>query len=232
MKPFNFQTRSLTSNGRSLENSLHQHADRGALVQSQRRPAAEHHPAEPRSRCGLYWKSGGGLTFSVTDSSGQTFEASSNLTLADGSWHHVIGVWDGYTLSIYIDGVQAGMAKPVGMGPLDTSTSLLTLGNSTAGVNGFDGSVDEVMLFPRGFTRQEAANLYALGNRVWEAATVTDPSAATSPWTYSLPDGLEGLYEIDLRGWTNGATGRIIPTPGWPGRAKSTCWRRASRSRL
>ncbi len=127
---------------------------------------------------GLYWKTAGGLTFSVTDGSGLTFEASSNLTLADGSWHHVVGVWDGYTLSIYVDGVQAGFAKSVGMGPLDTSTSLLTLGNSTAGVNGFDGSVDEVMLFSRGFTRQEAANLYALGNRVWEATAVSDPSAA------------------------------------------------------
>ncbi len=154
----------------------------------------------------LYWKTAGGLTFSVTDSSGQTFEVSSNLALTDTNWHHVVGAWDGTTISIYIDSVLAGSYVPAGMGLLDTSSSQLTLANSVAGVNGYVGYIDEFLLFPRGFTDQEAANLYGLGMRAWKYAVLDDYSAPITPWTYTLPAGLEGLYEIDLRGiddWDN-----------------------------
>jgi hypothetical protein len=152
----------------------------------------------------LYWNAGGSLVFSITDSNGLTSETTTKLSYADGGWHHVIGTWDGYVQSIYIDGAQAGFAKPTGMGLLDTSTSLLTLGNSAAGVNGFYGSIDEVMLFPRCFTTQEVANLYHLGNIAWDSATVNDPNSAVSTWSYTLPSGLEGLYEIELRGTDDG----------------------------
>jgi hypothetical protein len=163
----------------------------------------------------LYWKSSGGLTFSVTDSTGKTFEASSNKTLADGGWHHVLGVWDGTNFSIYIDGALAGTSKIYGlMGLMDTSTSLLTVGNSAAGVNGFGGAIDEVMLFQRGITSQEAANLYKLGNITWNSATVSGPNNPVSTWYYPLPSGLEGLYEIELRG-IDDAGNRNDNTQSW-----------------
>jgi hypothetical protein len=146
------------------------------------------------------WKTKGGVTFSVTDNIGQTFEASSNLELSDGQWHHVAGVWNGTALYIYIDGVQVGTQKPTGMGLVDTSTSLLTLGNNVTGVNGFSGWVDEVYFFLRGFTNQEAAYLFGLGNRTWNLANLAGEGLPVTTWSYALPSGLDGLYEIDLRG--------------------------------
>ncbi len=147
----------------------------------------------------FYWKAAGGLTFSLTDSSGHVSEAVSNRTLTDSQWHHVVGVWTGLANYIYIDGVQVAAGK-VALGPLDTSTSLLTLGNSALGGNAFGGWVDEVYLFPRAFTSQEVANLYNLGGMVWNWATPADNLAPFTTWSYALPAGPEGLYELKLRG--------------------------------
>jgi hypothetical protein len=147
----------------------------------------------------LYWKAVGGLTFSVTDSSGLTFQVNSNQVLGDGLWHHVVGVFDGATLYIYIDGALAASQEATGIGLLDTSASLLTVGNNTAGSNNYYGTLDEVMLFPRAFTDQEAANLYKFGNTVWNQAALTRLSAGVYSWTYTLPIGQDDLYEIDLR---------------------------------
>jgi hypothetical protein len=156
----------------------------------------------------FYWKTAGGLTFSVTDRSGLTFEASSNRTLADGLWHHVLGAWNGAKLFIYIDGVLVASTPTTGMGLMNTSSSLLTLANSSAGVNGFGGNygnnyMDEFYLFPRGFTEQEAANLYALGNTLWQPALLDSNQTPVSNWTYTLPAVLEGYYEIAIRGSDN-----------------------------
>jgi hypothetical protein len=148
----------------------------------------------------FYWKTAGGLTFRVTDSSGKISEAVSNKTLTDSQWHHVAGVWTGLASYIYIDGVQVAAGKTVGLGPLDTSSSLLTLGSSDQGGSAFGGWVDEVYLFPRAFTSQEVANLYNLGNMVWNWATPADNLAPATTWSYTLSAGPEGLYELKLRG--------------------------------
>ena len=151
----------------------------------------------------FYWKTKGGLTFSVTDGNGITSEAISNKALTDAQWHHVLGVWTGTAVYIYVDGVQVGAGKPAGMGPLNTSSSLLTLGNSAQGGNAFGGWVDEIYFFQRAFTNQEAANLYNLGNMVWNWATLANGSALGTTWSYTLPAGPEGLYELELRGVDN-----------------------------
>ncbi len=148
----------------------------------------------------FYWKTKGGLTFSVTDSNGYTSEASSNMMLTDAQWHHVVGVWTGMANYIYIDGIQVGAGKPVGLGLLDTSSSLLALGNSAQGGNAFGGWVDEVYLFSRAFSNQEAANLFILGKKTWNWANLTDNLAPHTTWSYTLPAGQEGLYELELRG--------------------------------
>ena len=154
----------------------------------------------------LSWKASGGLTWRVADGSNQAFEVSSNQVLYDKLWHLVVATWDGSTASIYIDGVLAGATPTPGMGLLDTSESLLTVGNSAAGGSAFNGYLDEVMLFARAFKDQDAANLYQRGNIRWYYADVPDNYALHSHWSYPLPTNLEGLYEIELRGmdlWDN-----------------------------
>lgn len=69
-----------------------------------------------------------------------------------------------------------------------------------AGVNKLEVafvSVEQIAALPADISAAEAD---ALLNRTWLAATVAQPGASTSAWTLSIPAGLEGEYQIDLRG--------------------------------
>ncbi|RJQ38957.1 LamG domain-containing protein, partial [Candidatus Microgenomates bacterium] len=90
--------------------------------------------------------------------------ATSTTNIANNTWHHVVGIYNGTdSIKIYIDGVLE-----------NTTTSIGTVGTlSTSSVNGyigknvnnsyaryFNGSIDEARVYNRALSPKEVADLY------------------------------------------------------------------------
>lgn len=83
----------------------------------------------------------------------------SNTVVADGTWHHVAGTYDGNTLRLYVDGVlDASVA--VGAKAIDVAADLF-LGRNFAGTDfGLAGTLDEVMIYGRALSATEVFQTY------------------------------------------------------------------------
>ena len=65
------------------------------------------------------------------------------------TWQHVVGVWNGSDLKIYVDGVLAGTTIGVNDSSFATTTNVMMIGNNQAGTGTerFTGSIDEVRIW-------------------------------------------------------------------------------------
>jgi len=63
---------------------------------------------------GLYTGANGGLIFYVSNNSGLTYSLSPDAGTGvwDGTWHFVVGTYDGATVKLYVDGVQVASGTP------------------------------------------------------------------------------------------------------------------------
>ncbi|MBI4976348.1 MAG: hypothetical protein HZC28_02640 [Spirochaetes bacterium] len=82
--------------------------------------------------------------------------------LNTGEWNHVVCTYDGSEMRIFINGVEAGtLARP---GTIAPSKANLTIGAFDAsGTAGFSGFIDEVMVFAKALSADDAASQYADG---------------------------------------------------------------------
>lgn len=100
------------------------------------------------------------LQFRVNTGSGSQPYSSSKLTMNE--WTHVVGVWDGSTAQIYINGV-ADNSSPI-TGTLQNSGQPLTFGehnNSTT--RGIKGHVDDPRVYSRALSAQDVLTIYNQG---------------------------------------------------------------------
>jgi hypothetical protein len=89
--------------------------------------------------------------------------ASTDISISDTNWHHIIYNYDGTTFRGYLDGVSA--ITPVTTSfSLGASTGQLLLADfdNTAGEN-FKGYLDDIRIYSRSLTTAEIARLYAMG---------------------------------------------------------------------
>lgn len=111
----------------------------------------------------LYTGANGGLQFYVSD--GTTFSVSPDAGLGvwDGNWHFVAGTFDGATVRLYVDGVEAGTGTPSSITinyqfPDNDNFYIGTYRGSCE--LPFTGDVDEVQVFGRALTAIELQGLY------------------------------------------------------------------------
>lgn len=90
-----------------------------------------------------------------TTDQGKLFMRVSNGALAgsavvtDNAWHQVVGVYDGSSIHLYVDGLLDSSAS-VGAQSIDVENAILYLGrNFSANFLGFGGQIDEVMIYTR-----------------------------------------------------------------------------------
>lgn len=91
--------------------------------------------------------------------------AKNTTTVNDDDWHHVVGVMNGSTYTVYVDGSTVGST---GVGNATISTTPSTCGgNFTIGERfdsnntfAFNGYVDDVAVFNRALTSSEVSNIY------------------------------------------------------------------------
>ena len=78
-------------------------------------------------------------------------QTSGNLNL--NQWYHLAGTYDGTTIKLYVDGVQAATFSTTGN--IDQTNNPLRIGTANASGDFFKGTVDEVRLYNRVLNQSE-----------------------------------------------------------------------------
>ena len=78
-----------------------------------------------------------------------------NLTASDSTWHHYAYVYDGGTIRVFVDGITSTAAPSTLTGGLKGSDNPIYIGADNAGVNTFDGCIDEIKIYPKALTKSE-----------------------------------------------------------------------------
>lgn len=152
--------------------------------------------------------------FRYAQSGGSDVTSKCNAGYNDGTWHQLVGVYDGTNISVYCDGIlQDSDAISV---VANTSTKALIIGgnNGGAGNKGFtNGSLDSIIVFNRALSNQEIMQLYSQkvrGEDRRSQTTFNDVNPSTNA-LYNLGTSLlrwiKGWFvDIDVSGVANIAT--------------------------
>ena len=85
--------------------------------------------------------------------------------VTDGAWHHVVGVYDGNHMRLYVDG-NLDATSTVGAKSIDVGALQLYIGRHfSLNTFGFTGNIDEVMLYTRGLSDIEVFETFMAGRR-------------------------------------------------------------------
>jgi len=80
-------------------------------------------------------------------------------TVNDGNWHHLVGTFDGSTLTIYTDG-KYDNSKSKSTKPTSNTSLKLTIGKLSGYSNFFNGQIDDVKIFNYALTGTQVKSLY------------------------------------------------------------------------
>ncbi|HNT76588.1 MAG TPA: hypothetical protein PKH77_16370, partial [Anaerolineae bacterium] len=113
-------------------------------------------------------------------------------------WNHVVVTYNGSAVYVYRNGVLAGSRTGItGGDDLTADSAPFLLGRRSDGSGVFDGALDDVRLYARILS---AAEIHDLTMQGWQAATLTQNTNGMAHWNAAVPGGLEGNYQIALRG--------------------------------
>tara|TARA_B100002051_G_C16745113_1_gene647044 strand:+ start:7556 stop:9874 length:2319 start_codon:yes stop_codon:yes gene_type:complete len=77
-------------------------------------------------------------------------------------WTHVVGVYDGSEIRVYVNGVEGSTAASVGT--ISANTGDTSIGKLTSWTRYVDGMLDDVRVYNRALSEAEIQRLYELGN--------------------------------------------------------------------
>jgi hypothetical protein len=122
--------------------------------------------------------------------------------LKDGKPHHVVASYNSYTgvKSIAIDGrIVFSTSFPAGTLIISGGTAPAIIGNLPAGIEPFDGSIDEVAFYDFALTEEEVADHFAhvTGGRNYFGQTPGESASASGGWkaTTELAAGDAGRFD-------------------------------------
>lgn len=144
---------------------------------------------------GLWLATNGTVLFQVYSSAGNG-NAQTSVTVNDGRWHHVVGVYDQSTMTVYVDNGEAGSIS-FSHAPL-TSDDPFTIGY--AGFHTYlNGLIDEVMLFKKALPGTSATE-----TSVETLYTLTRPACTGSCYSEPIAE-----YRMENFPWS-GAAGEVV----------------------
>jgi hypothetical protein len=115
------------------------------------------------------------------------------VTLNAGFIHHIAIVWDGTDRILYANDVEVGRDTPANTQQSGSGTTKYT-------ITADDGLIDDMRVYRRALNAREIGELYGMA---WRSAALTTRSNEFGSWTSSVPDGLEGIYELKTLGVDN-----------------------------
>ncbi len=115
------------------------------------------------------------IIFGVRDNtSGSLIQATSANNIAnDLAWHHVVGIYDGVNLRLYIDGSNVNTTAPALGGTVKLNTNAVCIGalatsaSACSTTSDWNGSLDDVRIYNRALSASEIPsimNIEAVGN--------------------------------------------------------------------
>ena len=111
----------------------------------------------------LWIVSNGSTRIEFTSSAGNP-GVNSTIQVVDNNWHYLVGVWDGGTVEIYIDGNINNSQQRLGESPTVNTLYYFQIGGfgppSTGLSNTLQGLIDEVRLYNRALSDSEIKVLY------------------------------------------------------------------------
>jgi hypothetical protein len=120
-------------------------------------------------------------TYRYYGSSGPNVQATgtSSVSLTNGQWHYVAGVYDGQYFKVYIDGVLAGeTADPYGVTYGTEPTDIGRDSNDGGGsYDYFNGDIADLVIFSNGLSAADILKLSPPASDTWTGAVSTAWSA-------------------------------------------------------
>ncbi len=107
------------------------------------------------------WINGNKVEFAIYQSGTKAYSKYTSTSLSTGTWYHLVGVYDGSMMKIYLNGVLEN--SDAASGAIDSSANNLYLGaryGSPTANRDFNGKLDEVRIYNRALSPTEVSNLY------------------------------------------------------------------------
>jgi len=82
----------------------------------------------------------------------------------DNEWHHIALTWDNGDYNVYVDAVSQPTDTYTGLNSLKSFMDIGNNGNEADRTEGFNGLIDEVMIYERALSSQEIQKLYNPGS--------------------------------------------------------------------
>jgi hypothetical protein len=175
--------------------------------------------------------------FFIYDAGGQQRVASGAVSVNDGSWHQLVGTYDGSAVRLYVDGVLAGLSNA--SGPVYYQSGGIAIGRA-GDWNGYyvGGSIDDVAIYGTAITSARVREHYQASGRtpasppqsssVYKSAIVhatpigywrMDETSGTTAFD-SMGNGNDGVIQTGVTLGTGGAlsaSGDANPTMAFNG---------------
>src|SRR3989344_233998 len=110
----------------------------------------------------LFWESTEKFGFNVKGPQDSSHVVSSNVAIIDNGWHHLVGVYDGSNVLLYIDSVLQ-TEQSAFLADVQSSTNPIRIGQRGSSSFGWQGVIDEVAIFDKALTQSEVSELFAAG---------------------------------------------------------------------
>jgi len=173
--------------------------------------------------------SGPRLEFGVYQSGGRRRLYAPAGALSVGTTSHVVGVYDGSSMKVYVNGVEVASAAQTGA--VSTTSNGLQIGSWTTSTEFFDGTVDEVAVYPGALSANRVSAHYNLGtsaSTVMHLLTVLLQGGGSGSVT-STPVGIKCPSATCTTDWPAGTQVTLNPTAaagssfaGWSGDCSGT----------
>jgi hypothetical protein len=118
-------------------------------------------------------------------------------SVIDGNWHHIVSVYNGNILEMYVDGNSVGNATA---GAVNTGSG----GTPKIGKYNYTGDIDQVRIFSKALNSTEVGTLYAETACVYTATTDNNAYPVTNVAYYKLDNSSE-----DFAGTNDGTDSNI-----------------------
>ncbi|NYJ06256.1 PKD domain-containing protein [Petropleomorpha daqingensis] len=118
--------------------------------------------------------------------------------LNDGRYHHVVASMGPAGMALYVDGRLVGSRADTTSGPNYTAYFRIGADASWSGANAFNGTIDEVAVYPTVLSAGQVTNHWTLGST--GTATNVPPTASFTSTAQDLALGLDGSGSTDADG--------------------------------
>ncbi len=82
-------------------------------------------------------------------------------SMSVGTWHHLVGTYDGTTMRVYLDGVEDDTSPATGNINSTTAPVRIGIGSGTVPEQPLDGSIDDARIYDRVLSADEIAMIFA-----------------------------------------------------------------------